>query len=153
MNFLPDYSNPKYPYYQRSMVIPEGMHPPLEYYTHEILVDICCQNVYQFLIKNGVNEVLAKETVFAMAAYINKAFEDELVEYKIAHYFNSDIDNPDLRINTLKSIAQDLPVVASTAAGDSLDGSPICDRGFDFYQEMMNSMREELEEYLLILAT
>lgn len=144
-------SNPEYPYYTEGMQLHGELSAPIAKYSHMVLIELGCQAVHQFLIDKGVSNVLARESAFAMAEYINKAFQDELVEYKIAHYFNSDLQDAATRRENLLSIANDVPAVAGDAAGKSLHGSAVLDQGFEFFKELMSTLRGAMKSHLITL--
>lgn len=152
MNSEPYTPKPGYPHYEEGMTLPEGIRPPMQGFTHEILVTAGCQAAFDFMIENGVDRVLANETMFAMAAYVIKAFENEFLEYKIAEWFNRDLDNPEVRLIALREITDDVPLVAITAAKESLSGSPILDLGSEFCAALMNALQSAMKTQLLTLV-
>jgi hypothetical protein len=62
------------------------IYPPIEGFTHQVLIDEIGNFVYQKFLDLGVDPKLAEETVYAMSALILKKFNENTVEHMIARY-------------------------------------------------------------------
>ena len=151
MTNVPEFGAEGYPYYETGMILPDGVFPPLEGYTHEALIEEACSLAYEYLIAKNVNTTLAKETVFSIGALINGAFEKEYVEYELATYSQKPYENSEPRIRSIEGMAADFSIYASRAVIDAINDSPIRVIGEEARVGLVRCIRHGIRDRILTL--
>ena len=148
---VPEFGAKGYPYYEAGMILPNGVFPPLEGYTHEALIDEACSLAYEYLIAKDVNTTLAKETVFTIGALINEAFEKEYAEYELATYSQKPYENSESRTRAIEGMAADFSIYASRAVVDAIEDSPIRVIGEEARVGLVRCVRHGIRDRILTL--
>ncbi len=151
MTNVPEFEREDYPYYEKGMELPNGVYPPLENYTHEALIEEACAIAYEYLIGMKVNTTLAKETVFSMGALINAEFEQQLVEYKIATFYQKPYKNTESRARSIEAMAREFSTLAGRALMDAISGSPILVIGKEACRGLVECVRQNIRDRILDL--
>jgi hypothetical protein len=142
------------PYHQYSPgdVLPEGLYPPLEGYTHQALIDEAAAAASAYLRAKNIDPQLVRETAVAMAAAINAVFEEEYAEYQIAKVAQDLHDQPEQRQAAIEKAAEHFGATAYEAAAQSLRGSPLLHRDNHFLKELVAAAGRTIQARIQHLA-
>ena len=140
-----------YPHYEPGMNLPDGIVPPLSGYTNEELMAQAGSAALDYLLAQNVSPVLAKETAFSVSAFINQAFQENLVEYKIAWYCKLCDDNLEYWQSGIDEIADEFSLMAGKAAIAAIEDSPVLDEGEDLIRKFLDIVYFSIHENILAL--
>lgn len=140
-----------YPNYEVGMNLPDGIMPPLSGYTNEELMAEASMAALDYLLAQDVSTVLANETEFSVSAFINQAFQENLVEYKIASYCKLCDDNREAWESGIDEIADEFSLMAGKAAIAAIEDSPILDEGEDLIRKFLDIVYFTIHENILAL--
>ncbi|MCX2684211.1 hypothetical protein OO306_01435 [Pseudomonas sp. DCB_AW] len=141
----------QYQPYTPGMKLPEGVFPPMPGYTHEDLIEAACKRVEGVLKANDVDPTLAKETLFALADHLNRAFQSQNVEYQIATWFKKPYDDPAARAQSVSAMGETFGSLAIRAAGDSLKGSPLLHKSDAFLGSFIDGAGDGVHDLIVSL--
>ncbi|MBV4489052.1 hypothetical protein [Pseudomonas oryzicola] len=141
----------QYQPYTPGMKLPEGVFPPMQGYTHEDLIEAAGKRVEAVLKANDVDSTQAKETLFALADHLNRAFQSQNVEYQIATWFKKPYDDPAARAQSVSDMGESFGALAIRAAGDTLKGSPLLHKSDAFLSAFINGAGDGVHDLIVTL--
>jgi len=141
----------QYQPYTPGMKLPDGVFPPMQGYTHEDLIEAAGKRVEAVLKANDVDPTLAKETLFALADHLNRAFQSQNVEYQIATWFKKPYDDPAARAQSVSAMGESFGALAIRAAGDSLKGSPLLHKSDAFLSAFISAAGDGVSDRIVTL--
>ncbi|MGN8248648.1 hypothetical protein [Pseudomonas sp. SMV7] len=141
----------KYQPYAPGMKLPEGVFPPMHGYTHKDLIEAAGKRVESVLIVNEVDPMLAKETLFALADHLNRAFHSQNIEYQIATWFKKPYDDPAARAQSVTDMGESFGALAIRVAGDALKGSPLLHKSDAFLSAFINGAGDGVHDLIVTL--
>jgi len=141
----------QYQPYTPGMKLPDGVFAPMQGYTHEDLIEAAGKRVEAVLKANDVDPTLAKETLFALADHLNRAFQSQNVEYQIATWFKKPYDDPAARAQSVSAMGESFGALAIRAAGDSLKGSPLLHKSDAFLSAFISAAGDGVSDRIVTL--
>ncbi|MCY1546077.1 hypothetical protein D9M68_820540 [compost metagenome] len=120
-------------------------------YTHEDLIAAACQRVDVLMKTNDIDPTLARESLFALADHLNRAFQSQNVEYQVSTWYQKPYDDPAARTQSVSDMAETFGSLAVRAAGDSLKGSPLLHKSDDFLRSYISSAGDGVHDLIVTL--
>lgn len=132
----------------RGMKLPDGVFPPMQGYTHEDLISAAAARAEAVLIKDGMDPMLIRESLLAMAKYLKPAFEAQNVEYQISTWYQKPYADPADRGRSVADMAETFGALAVRATTESLRGSPLLDKDWDFIREYISNAGDGVHDLI-----
>ena len=141
----------QYQRYTPGMKLPDGVYPPMQGYTHEDLIGAAAKRAEAVMKADGIDPTLARESLFALAKYLNEAFEDKLVEYRISKVYQESANDPAERSKLVAQMAESCGATAIRAATQSLRGSPLLNKNDEFLDRYTRSAGDGVHDLIVSL--
>lgn len=141
----------QYQPYTPGMKLPEGVFPPMKGYTHEDLIGAAALPAEAVLKAEGIDPTLIRESLFALAKHLNEALEAQNVEYQISTWYQKPYDNPTDRTKSVAAMGESFGALAIRAAGQSLRGSPLLNKGEAFFERYTRSAGDGVHDLIVTL--
>ncbi|MFJ4157213.1 hypothetical protein ACIPZF_20730 [Pseudomonas sp. NPDC089752] len=139
----------QYQRYTPGMKLPDGVFPPMQGYTHEDLIGAAAKRAEAVMKADGIDPTLARESLFALAKYLNEAFEDKLVEYRISKVYQESANDPAERSKLVAQMAESCGAMAIRAATQSLRGSPLLNKDDAFLDRYTASAGDGVHDLIV----
>ncbi|WHU42397.1 hypothetical protein OXL99_00590 [Pseudomonas fulva] len=137
--------------YTPGMKLPEGVFPPMQGYTHEDLIGAAAVRAETVLNNGGIDPTLVKESLFAMGKYLKQAFEAQNVEYQISTWYQKPYADPADRGRSVADMAETFGALAVRATTESLRGSPLLDKDWEFIREYISNAGDGVHDLIASL--
>lgn len=141
----------QYQPYTLGMKLPDGVFPPMQGYTHEDLIGAAALPAEAVLKAEGLDPTLIKESLFALAKHLNEALEAQNVEYQISTWYQKPYDNPADRTKSVAAMGESFGALTIRATGQSLRGSPLLNKGEEFFQRYTRSAGDGVHDLIVTL--